>query len=475
MRIVVWGINYAPEETGIAPFNTGLCRYLKARGHDVRMVTTFAYYPAWQKLPTDRGRLYRTDLIDGVTVHRCWHYVPAHITAKRRMLHELTFALTSFFRALFLPRADIYVVVSPPLILGPCAWLLTRLRRSRYVFHVQDLQPDAALGLHMLKPGLFTRLLYLIERWSYAGAAAVSGITHGMLEAYRRKGVPAEKRLYFPNWIGQPTVGPLAERAPAAGEKPKGQPGALSGKPGVFENPAPSPQLIANSSPLPASISPLPAPRSPLPAPSSKLLAPSSSLSASAFRLRHDIPADAFLAVYSGNIGRKQGIEVLIDAAALLKNDSRIVIVIAGSGAGRALMEKRCADHRLPNVRLLPLLPTDEYQAMLAAADIAPITQAPGTGQFFFPSKLLSVLSAGLPVITVADDTSELARAVADGGFGVNVPTGQPSTLAEALRSLAQDRSRLRAYAEATTWVHRFAADRVLGDFEEKLAEIVRR
>ena len=131
MRIIVWGINYAPESTGIAPYNAGLCEFLARQDHEVRMVTTFAYYPAWKKNPADRGRLHREDFINGVRVHRCWHYVPRKVTTLRRMVHELSFGAASLLRVLTLPRADVYVVVSPPLLLGPLAWLVARLKRSR--------------------------------------------------------------------------------------------------------------------------------------------------------------------------------------------------------------------------------------------------------------------------------------------------------------------------------------------------------
>src|SRR5688572_19940991 len=77
MKVNVWGINYAPEPTGIAPYNTVLCEHLSRTGHDVRMVTSFAYYPSWKKSAEDRRRLYRTDEMRNVPVHRCWHYVPA--------------------------------------------------------------------------------------------------------------------------------------------------------------------------------------------------------------------------------------------------------------------------------------------------------------------------------------------------------------------------------------------------------------
>ena len=115
MKIILWGINYAPEMTGIAPYNTALAEHLQRAGHEVRMVTSFAYYPAWQKQPADRGRLYRTDTLNGIPVHRCWHYVPRRVSTLKRILHEGSFVTLSFLRLLTLPRPDAYVVVSPPL------------------------------------------------------------------------------------------------------------------------------------------------------------------------------------------------------------------------------------------------------------------------------------------------------------------------------------------------------------------------
>ncbi|NDB75884.1 MAG: hypothetical protein EB141_09615 [Verrucomicrobia bacterium] len=244
MNITVWGINYAPELTGIAPYNTALCEFLRQRGHTVRMVTSFAYYPAWQKAAADGGQLYRDDVVEGVPVHRCWHYVPARPGTLRRILHEGSFVASSLLRLLRLPRPDVFVVVSPPLLLGAAAWLLTRVKPAPVVFHVQDLQPDAALGLGMLKPGWFMRLLYALEAFAYARSARVSAISGDMLKAMAAKGVPVAKLICFPNGVTLP------ETQPAAG----------------------------------------------------------------AFRARHGLRADDFVAVYSGNLGVKQGLEAAMRA-----------------------------------------------------------------------------------------------------------------------------------------------------------------
>jgi colanic acid biosynthesis glycosyl transferase WcaI len=380
VKVTVWGINYAPELTGISPYNVALCEFLRASGVEVRMVTTFAYYPQWKKAPGDSGKLYRTDEIRGIPVERCWHYVPEKVSAVKRILHEATFVTTSFSRLLFLPSPDVYVVVSPPLLLGAAAWILSRLKRRPFMFHVQDLQPDAAVGLGMLKKGLLVRALYGLEKIAYAKAARVSGISAGMLKAFERKGVPAEKRVYFPNGV---TLG-----KPGEGSVEKGR-----------------------------------------------------------FRSRLGIGAEIFLVVYSGNLGVKQGLDIMIEAARLLPG-SDFHFVICGDGARREHLEALVRTHGLSHVRMLPLQPKDQYRELLADADISLITEQKGAGQAFFPSKLLGTLGAGSPVLAVADETSELYRATREGGFGLTVEPDEPGLLAEALQRLQKDPSLLLGMGE---------------------------
>lgn len=403
MKILLWGINYRPESTGIAPYNAELAEFL-AREHDVAVVTGFPYYPHWRKEPGDRGRLYRDEQIDGVTVHRCGQYVPGRATTLRRIFHELSFGVSSLLRVLFLPRADIYVVVSPPLFLGFCAWIATLVKGSRYVFHVQDLQPGAAVGLGMVKGRGFIRMLYALERFAYRHAAAVSGISDGMMEEFRRKGVRARKRIYFPNWLRSSGAAVLN---PTRGT----------------------------------------------------------------FRQKYGIPAEHLLAVYSGNLGRKQGIDVLIEAAQQIAGQP-VTMIVAGAGAERDALEQRVAALALPNLRLMPLFSDEDYAAMLVDADVGLITQASGTGQYFFPSKLLSLLQASLPVVTVADADSELARAVAEGGFGINVAPGRSPELARALQTLADTPSLREQLREQTRWVQRFSPAIVLPEFARQLENL---
>jgi colanic acid biosynthesis glycosyl transferase WcaI len=399
MRIIVWGINYAPEFAGIAPHNVALCEFLDAKGHDVEMVTSFAYYPTWQKSAEDRGRLYRTDVVNRIPVHRCWHFVPARVSALKRILHEGSFVFTSTLRALFLSAPDIYVIASPPLLLGMAGWLVGKLKGAPFVFHVQDMQPDAAVGLGMLKANWFTKALYGLEAFAYRKASRVSGITAGMLERFKAKGVPESKLIYFPNTIELGNVDSSPER--------------------------------------------------------------------SSFRKRHGFAPDDFLAVYSGNLGVKQGLDILLQTAPFIR-DPRIRIVICGDGAQREALAARVQETRLGNVRLLPF--EDDYRALLVDADVCFITQQVGSGNSFFPSKLLGLLAEGRPIVAVSAPESELAVALKAGNFGVNVPPGRPEELAEVLDSLAQDPERLWIYgANGRRYVEQFEKRRVMQSFANEL------
>jgi colanic acid biosynthesis glycosyl transferase WcaI len=147
-------------------------------------------------------------------------------------------------------------------------------------------------------------------------------------------------------------------------------------------------------------------------------------------------------------------------------------LIIAGDGAGRVDLERALANSPGAPVRLLPLLDDADYESLLAAADVALITQASGTGRFFFPSKLLSALAAGLPVVAVADESSELAGAVHQGCFGEVVRPGDAEGLAAVLSKLAGSPDLVRQWSARTGWVRRFSRDSVLPQFEAVLVSV---
>jgi colanic acid biosynthesis glycosyl transferase WcaI len=255
-----------------------------------------------------------------------------------------------------------------------------------------------------LKPGLLMRALYGLESFAYKKAARVSGIMPGMINAYRKKGVPASKLVLFPNGVVLPDL----SKAPARG----------------------------------------------------------------AFRARNGFASDDFLAVYSGNLGVKQGLDVLVEAARTIQ-DRKVRVVICGEGAQREHLARMVQQYGLRNVTMLPLQGDAEYREMLVDADVCVITQQPGSGGFFFPSKLLTTLAWQKPVLTVADRESELVAALEQGGFGVNITPGDAVGVAEALRQLATDRSKLAAFGTAgRAYVAQFEMSRVLAEFTAELETV---
>jgi len=414
VKITVWGINFDPEPTGIGPFNTDLSVYLASKGHDVSMVSTFPYYPWWKKDKELHAKLRGKPFHRGVRLYRCWHYVPSKPSTVKRLVHEMSFLTTSVWRILTLPAPDVFIVVSPPLFLGIGAFLVSRILRRPFVFHVQDLQPDAALGLGMLKPGPAVRALYALEKWTYSSAALVTGICQGMMDMFTKKGVPAGKQYLFANWIPD-------------NASPKNTPPSNSGAP-------------------------------------------------ASFRTANGIDPTTPLIAYSGNIGAKQGLEVVVESALLAQQAQLPAIhwAICGEGAAKPALQAMIPPTATGGVRLYPLQPDDLYHALLREADVCLITQQRGTGQFFFPSKLLSILQYGRPVLAVADASSELSRAVREGDFGLVVPSGDAKALLAASQTIvkASDDQRAAWAKNGKAWVDQFRRSRVLGAFETRLAAV---
>lgn len=132
LRVLILGLNYAPELTGVGPYTTGLAEGLQQHGHKVRVLTSFPHYPHWS-VPAGAPRT-AVEEVRGVRVDRLRHYVPRHPTAGRRAASELAFGarlLTSRWG-----HPDVILCVSPALLATALAFVRAK------VFH-----PGPALGL----------------------------------------------------------------------------------------------------------------------------------------------------------------------------------------------------------------------------------------------------------------------------------------------------------------------------------------
>jgi colanic acid biosynthesis glycosyl transferase WcaI len=106
-------------------------------------------------------------------------------------------------------------------------------------------------------------------------------------------------------------------------------------------------------------------------------------------------------------------------------------------------------------------------------ADLCVIPQQAGTGKFFFPSKLLSALSFARPILSISDPTSDLAQAVEEGAFGLNVEPNEPKEIATAIEKFSNDPEGLKDQSRAAEkFVKRFDQQTLLNKFHAELVSV---
>jgi colanic acid biosynthesis glycosyl transferase WcaI len=381
-RVLIVGLNYAPEPVGIGPYTQGLAEALSARGATVTAIVGKPYYPQWRPYPGfARGWVRANE--GGVALTRCPHYVPAAPSGFRRVLHLASFALSAIAPALCAvvcrrgERPQLVIAIAPALLGVVTAWLAARLAGARLWIHVQDFEVEAALATGLISQGnILARLASWVEGRLLRLGDQVSTISPQMGARLAEKGVDPARISELRNWAD------------------------------------------ARFAPDPAG--------------------------ASALRAEWRLEGRT-VALYSGNIARKQGIEILIAAARALQDRADIAFVICGEGPNRAALEGLAAG--LPNVSLHDLQPAENMGALLAMADLHLLPQIAGAADLVLPSKLTNMLASGRPVVATSAPGTGLYGEVE--GCGLLVAPGDAAALAAAVAALAGDPARRDSLGKA--------------------------
>ena len=202
MNLAILSTSYAPEPTGIGPYSAELAESLAERGHGVRVVACFPYYPDWVQRVPKGTFLYRTERRNAVSVTRCRTYVPTNPRPSKRLLHELSWISSAFPIVLGLVRwADAWVVVTPDFgsaLLGAC--IARCLKRPTHV-HVQDLVPDVAIESGQITSRTLRSLARKLGEWTYRSFASASVISEAMgVRLQHYVGPDRPRVLVAPNW-----------------------------------------------------------------------------------------------------------------------------------------------------------------------------------------------------------------------------------------------------------------------------------
>ena len=401
MRILIVGINYTPELTGIGKYSGEMAEWLVTAGHEVHVVTAPPYYPEWQVADGYSAWRYSSEIVAGVNILRCPIWVPSKPSGLKRLLHLASFALSSLpvmLHQLFW-RPDVIIAIEPPLFCAPAALVCARFSGAKAWLHVQDFEVDAAFELGILRSMYLRSLVSKIESWLMRRFDKVSSISVNMVRRLIQKRLKAEKTVLFTNWVDTDAIFPLS--------------------------------------------------------------------SPSSMRLQFGIPSDAIVALYSGNMGEKQGLEIVLEAATRLIFEQDIKFVLCGDGAARQRLQQKYPD--LSNVLWLPLQPLDRLNDLLNMASVHLLPQRSGAEDLVMPSKLTGMLASGRPVVATVKEGSQIAEILH--GCGEVVEPGNVEQFVSAIIVLARDAVKCAALGEnARNYALRnWARESVLQEFDRQL------
>lgn len=343
MSFILYSLNYYPELTGIGKYNGEMVTSLLKRGLAVNVLSAPPYYPEWEIKSGYSAIKFSDEHVDRAIVFRCPLYVPKKVTTFKRLVHLISFSVSSGLRlfSLFKLKPDLVFLVQPTFFCAPATLLYCKLTGAKSVMHIQDYELDAMLGLGM-GGGKVASFLKKIESWVMSKFDLVSTISYSMIDNARKKGVEESKLLLFPNWADVNFVTP---------ETPYAQ-----------------------------------------------------------FKQRLGLEPEDKVILYAGNMGKKQGLEIVIDAAESLKDRPDVKFLMVGAGAHAEVLKTIAREKQLNNMLFLPLQAWDDVPAMLAMADVHLVIQKKGAADAVLPSKLTNILAAGGHSIVTAEPCTELGQ-----------------------------------------------------------------
>ena len=366
--------------TGIGKYTGEMAEWLANQGHQVRVVTAPPYYPMWHVPPGYSRWRYIQETLNGVRVYRCPLLVPSIPSGLTRVLHLVSFAMSSFWILIwqgFRWKPHVVWVVEPPFLMAPAALISAWAAKCRTWLHVQDFEIDAAFDLEILDLRGARKLVNRLEQWIMKLFKNVSTISEPMFDRLITKGLDKRKCIYFPNWIDTNLIYPL---------------------------PDPSPM-----------------------------------------RRELGIPDGDTVALYSGNMGEKQGLEILVEAARQLVDDKTHRFVFCGDGAARPRIQKLASG--LPNVQFLPLEPAERLNQLLNLADLHLLPHRRKAADLVLPSKLIGMMASGRPVVAVTCHDTQVARIVE--GCGVVVSHNDAHGLANAIKFFIENEQERAKFGHA--------------------------
>ncbi|MER3524977.1 MAG: hypothetical protein C4326_13240 [Ignavibacteria bacterium] len=348
----------------------------------------------------------------GVTIYRCLATTFNKDRLAFRFVNLLTISLSILLCGLFRIRTgDIVFVVTNPPTLPFVASLICKFRNCALVLRIEDVYPEALVAAGFTRrDSLLVKAINVLHRWLYRKAAAVIVLGHDMKALVERKAVAS-----------------------------KG--GNSTNKLSVIPNWAD----VEDIRPLPREGNPL---------------------------LRRLGLEGKFVLQYSGNMGRTHDIEILVEAATLLRSVEDIHFLFIGSGAKAPSLYRAKASRKLANMTILPPLDRTELLVSLNACDVAVISFVSDMAGVSVPSRMYNVFAAGKPILAISDKESEIGRVIEETQLGWVIAPGDLIGLQKAILHVFENRNLLSAFSDkAHSFVQR---DYTYASVTERYKQLIR-
>ncbi len=421
MKILVVSQYFDPE-----PFRvTDVCRDLARRGHEVTVLCGIPNYPAGRYYPGYSTFQRRKETVDGIHVVRSWLIPRGQGGKVGLVLNYLSFLASAWLRHFGLARQGfdaVFCYEVSPLTMALPAVAAARRAGIPLTLYLTDLWPENVEAVNGVRN---RRVLQAIGRMAgaiYRRCDRILIPSRPFTESLRAWGAPPERIAYWPQYA-EDFYTP-AQNGGSEAEAPSG----LDRIPQTGES------------------------------------VPPEALTRSAFPV-----------VFTGNIGKAQGLDVLIEAARLLGSDSGVVFYLVGDGRARKELEEKIQAAGSPVVERIVFcgrVPATRVPDYLARASAALLTMsADPVFSLYLPTKLQTYLASGLPIVCAADGAP--ADMVLEAGAGVAVGAGDAAGLAAAVERMAAQTPEARSgmgRAARVYFEREFSKTRLMDELEHWLS-----
>lgn len=200
LRIMLISQYFYPEVGATQTRMFEFAKNLTQLGHQVTVIAEFPNHPHGTMAEEYRGKWFETESLAGFDVLRVWVQTSPVKNFRTRILFYLSFMFMAILGSVrLLPRFDVVLATSPPLFVGVAGYVISRLKKSRFVLDIRDLWPAVAVALgEITQPGII-RPAEKLEKFLYHVADRIVAVTHGFCEHIQSVGIPREKICWIPN------------------------------------------------------------------------------------------------------------------------------------------------------------------------------------------------------------------------------------------------------------------------------------